>query len=225
MPININGNISDALSQDPYYVVISSKDVELDEQAKISFDVLKGSFRKLERQPGDGVKRGFGFCEFSYDDGTFQLKEKTGLYKQMPSLPIEVLSQDFLDGNSTKSLGNSFLDDIIQSTAKHLPTGIDTAYVIKLMMAGYDVYMEEFPVHRDMVDYTVTYLIDKVDVAGGVLRLHKEKKEGTVFKEIDMTNPMDGLFFRDDKMFHSVTELNITQEGGHRDIIILGFKG
>lgn len=224
MPIDIKGNIKDALSQPPYCVDIFSKDVQLDEQATISFNVLKGSFRKLERQPGDGVKRGFGFCEFSYDDGTFQLRENTGLYKGMPTLPIEVLSQDFLEGKPTKSLGNSFLDDIIQSTAKHLPPGIKAAYVIKLMMAGYDVYMEEFPVHRDMVDYTVTYLIDKVDVAGGVLRLHKEKKEGTVFKEINMTNPMDGLFFKDDEMFHSVTELNITQEGGHRDIIILGFK-
>jgi hypothetical protein len=224
MPININGDISDALSQDPYYVVISSEDVQLDEQATISFNVFKGSFRKLARQP-KGIDRGFGFCEFSYDDGTFQLRENTGLYKGMPSLPIGVLSQDFLEGKLTKSLGNSFLDDIIQSTAQHLPTGIESAYVIKLMMAGYDVYMEEFPVHRDMVDYTVTYLIDKVDVAGGVLRLHKEKKEGTVFKKIDMTNPMDGLFFKDDEMFHSVTELKITKEGGHRDIIILGFKG
>jgi hypothetical protein len=224
MPIDIKGNIKDALSQPPYCVVISSEDVQLDEQATISFDVLKGSFRNLERQPPGGVNRGFGFCEFNYDDGTFQLKENTGQYKKMPSLPKGILSQDFLERKPTNSLGNSFLDDIIKSTAQHLPPGIESAYVIKLMMAGYDVYMEEFPVHRDMVDYTVTYLIDKIGVTGGVLRLHSDKKENTVFKEIEMTNPMDGLFFKDDEMFHSVTELNITQEGGHRDIIILGFK-
>jgi hypothetical protein len=224
MPIDIKGNISDALSEPPYYVVISSENVQLDEQATKSFNVLKGSFRKLEQQP-KGIDRGFGFCELNYYDGTFQLTENTVQYKDMPSLPNGVLSQDFLEGNPTKSLGNSFLDDIIKSTAQHLPPGIDAAYVIQLMMVGYDVYMKEFPVHTDKVNYTVTYLIDKVDVAGGVLRLHNERKEGIFFKEINMTNPMDGLFFKDNAMFHSVTELKITKEGGHRDIIILGFKG
>ncbi|MBG6181876.1 2OG-Fe dioxygenase family protein [Arthrobacter sp. CAN_A1] len=80
-------------------------------------------------------------------------------------------------------------------------------------------------IHRDGVDYVLTFFVDRVGAEGGESSVYLASNRSKV-DEVQLSQPGEYLFVDDHKLLHDVTGLTLADNSdqGHRDVLIAMFS-
>ena len=76
--------------------------------------------------------------------------------------------------------------------------------------------------HRDGVDYVAVFLIGRQGIKGGETRVFES--DGPMGQRFTMVEPWSLLMLDDARVIHESTPIQPTEEGGHRDTLVLTFR-
>lgn len=229
-------DVKQSLSTDGY-ALVPAKDMPIDEEFSSAGAALVAEWDELELDEylqAGGTFRRRRYARFRFHPATDSLEVK-------PYVPY-FQSKDVnkygggIERNiaplSDSAIKNEFLRYLLRLDFEQFPVADDDTF--------WDVQCHQFRIigrpeevgdptpegpHRDEVEYGAIHLMSRTNVVGGVSQVYKESG-GPVVTEFSLTEPLDTMFWADQKVLHAVTPVRPDHQDqpAIRDVLILGFQ-
>lgn len=200
-------------------------DVQLEQLEEAEWTKLKMVFAQLkEFRNADGARKaGYGVLKLTTNGPWSFLTDPD---EQMPKSVQQALA---LTKKTVPALPVTLLDTapvlqpLIAAAWNTVPLAKTSDCYLTIGLLRYDQTHEGIGPHKDGAQYVTTHLISRHKVEGAQSTFYRTSSENSLVETLELTHQLDSITFNDREIYHGVTPITVTELGGYRDIIVLGF--